>query len=478
MPDPARENARLTVPGILLAGFAEIDISPPLGTQIAGDIGRPRPTEEIREPIFARAAVFESEGTRLCVLVLDLLGIRNDKADQIRDSAALRFGFDRRAVLVHTTQTHSAPSVGNFDDDNPVFPPEHEWLRGSTPEYDRITVGKCLQVIGAAAGAMQPVTLLSARGIETRVSFNRRFVTREGISSTHAHCGRDNVLYTEGPIDPEVGVLQVTGENANPVGMLLHFTSHPAFGYPKRYISPDWCGHWVNKMREVTGGNTIPMVINGCCGNVYTLDRLADTGPQSEQEMADILKQTTLRIAENSQPLEGTPLGYASRNIELPIRDLDPEMIRNAREHLDKYPTPQWRKDEPDSVEWEWLYAIGRLELERMRDESPTVSYEIQALRIGELALLALVGEPVVEGQLNIKLQSPAGFTFVAHMSNGYAGYIPTSHGLRGGGYESDTGLGSRYAGEALGMIVDNSVELVAGLFERAPRDPVMRLPV
>ena len=110
----------------LLAGFAEIDISPPLGTQIAGDIGRPRPTEEIREPIFARAAVFENEGTKLCVLVLDLLGIGHEWADRIRDGAAERFGFDRRAVMVHTTQTHSAPSLGNHfcaDDNTPSFRP-------------------------------------------------------------------------------------------------------------------------------------------------------------------------------------------------------------------------------------------------------------------------------------------------------------------------------------------------------------------
>lgn len=126
MPDPARENA-VTASEHLLAGFAEIDISPPLGTQIAGDIGRPRPTEEIREPIFARAAVFENEGAKLGVLVLDLLGIGRERADRIRDGGAERFGFDRRAVMVHSTQTHSAPSLGNHfcADDNPIIPPEH-----------------------------------------------------------------------------------------------------------------------------------------------------------------------------------------------------------------------------------------------------------------------------------------------------------------------------------------------------------------
>ena len=141
----------------LLAGFAEIDISPPLGTQIAGDIDRPRPTEEIREPIFVPAAVLENEGAKLGVLVLDLLGIGRERADRIRDGGAERFGFDRRAVMVHTTQTHSAPSLGNHfcADDNPIIPPEHAWLRGSTPEYTPTAVDKEGKSRMVCAGMMQ-----------------------------------------------------------------------------------------------------------------------------------------------------------------------------------------------------------------------------------------------------------------------------------------------------------------------------------
>ena len=36
------------------------------------------------------------------------------------------------------------------------------------------------------------------------------------------------------------------------------------------------------------------------------------------------------------------------------------------------------------------------------------------------------MGEPFVEGQLAIKLFSPAARTLVAHQCNGYVGYVPT----------------------------------------------------
>ena len=73
-------------------------------------------------------------------------------------------------------------------------------------------------------------------------------MAEEKYTGIYADCGRDNVLYTGGPIDPEVGLLQATGQNGNLVAMLLHFRSPLAFGYPKRYVSPYWCGCRVNEM--------------------------------------------------------------------------------------------------------------------------------------------------------------------------------------------------------------------------------------
>ncbi|MDA0990896.1 MAG: hypothetical protein O3A51_09110, partial [Verrucomicrobia bacterium] len=242
--------------------------------------------------------------------------------------------------------------------------------------------------------------------------------------------------------------------------------------------SPDWPGFWVQHMKDFTEGQAIPMVINGCCGNIYPHDQLHHEGCRTDQEAADKLAQTSRRIADAFHSIADLPLRFASRHIELPFRELDPQMLAEAHALLNQHPTPKWKQDEPDAVDWEWLYAVGRLELERMAREKSSFSYEIQAFRIGEFALLALIGEPFVEGQLNIKLRSPSTTLMVAHMSNGYAGYIPTSHGLRGGGYESRTGMGSRYAGEALSLIVEASVALLAEIFEQPPRDPVMSLPV
>ena len=55
----------------LRAGAAVVDVTPEMGIQLAGDIGRPRPVEKIRDPLFAKALALEAGGKRLCYVAVD-----------------------------------------------------------------------------------------------------------------------------------------------------------------------------------------------------------------------------------------------------------------------------------------------------------------------------------------------------------------------------------------------------------------------
>ncbi len=96
------------------AGAAEVDITPKAGIHLAGDVGRWRPAKLALDPLFARALVLESGGKRLCLVVLDLTIVTEEYTGLIREEAALRFGLEPSAVMVHATQTHTAPSLGHF----------------------------------------------------------------------------------------------------------------------------------------------------------------------------------------------------------------------------------------------------------------------------------------------------------------------------------------------------------------------------
>jgi len=116
----------------LRAGAARADITPGMGIQLAGDIGRLRPVEEIRERLYANALVVEHGGERLCVLSLDLLAMSCAWADRIRQGAAERYGLRPEAILVHVVQNHASPSIGHLflvDEQKTRFPYEIQVFR-------------------------------------------------------------------------------------------------------------------------------------------------------------------------------------------------------------------------------------------------------------------------------------------------------------------------------------------------------------
>lgn len=104
--------------------------------------------------------------------------------------------------------------------------------------------------------------------------------------------------------------------------------------------------------------------------------------------------------------------------------------------------------------------AFACLHLQRQR--TPNLSYEVQGLRIGDLAVVGLPGEPFVELGLAIKMASPFSPTFIAHCTSPCTGYIPTAEALRRGGHESVTRYWATLVPEAFEMIRDEATRLLS----------------
>ena len=165
--------------------------------------------------------------------------------------------------------------------------------------------------------------------------------------------------------------------------------------------------------------------------------------------------------------LDFTPraaVDWRLRHVPLPLKPPDAERVAWAREHLEAHPDPTRRED--GSVDPQWIRAVSITSVELMRHRGPNCSYEIQALRIGDAAVVGLPGEPFVEGQLAIKIASPTWPTYLAHAVTQYVGYIPTDAAQRRGGHEVDFSYWAKLAPGALDRVVANATELLCELFE------------
>lgn len=448
-------------------GVAETTINPRLGMQIDGNIGAYRPAQCILNDLHARAIVFERGGDRFLLLSMDLLAITTEWCDAIRDFAAGELGFDRDAVAVHVVQNHSSPSMGQIMlTDRFEATKKHPWIRGSDPDYGPLAMEKIKPMIREAVGNVQPVRLVFGSTVEGRVSFNRRIAMRDGTSEM-GFAGRPHMaLYREGPSDPEVGFALFTTPELQTTAALLHHTCHPVHWNPHHAIHSDWPGAWAAEARRTLLPTAVPLVLNGCCGNVIHHDVLNPHREDTPQSMGRILtdavrKALTDPYFSNDDPV----LAYRTLRFGIPFRQFPKEVFEQAHKLLDEHPDPVWTDDTHTRFEWDWHFAASLVDLEHTLASQDEFEYEIQALRLGDLAIVVLPGEPFVEVQLEIKQRSPAKRTFMAHMANRYVGYIPTPEAIGRGGYETRASSSSKLAPEALQMIADKSVELLEGLY-------------
>lgn len=424
--------------GRLHAGIGEADITPKPGIQMAGDVDRQRPVEEIRSPLLAQALVAEVSGRKICFVSVDALGMTREYGDRLRREIAEAIGTTPDAVVAHGKQSHSAPVVGNhaISAECDLVPAELDWVRGGDPRYVEPFFEGVHEAVRKANRSLQPVRIKAGRGMEGRVAFNRRFVMRDGKVKTHPSLCSPDILHAEGPVDPEVGVALLVDEADQPVAALLHFTCHPVHGYPMRWVSPDWPGAWVEGVRALLKGKAIPMVINGACGNVHHVNHLNPRNRETDtiEIMGQRLTDTTATVLDRLQPLPSDTLAWSRRVLEASWRVQPADRIAAARDLIARNPRPA--PDEHGRIGWDWVFAVGLLDIEARKARQPHYDLELQVLRLGDLCIVCWPGEPFVEGQLEVKRTSPKPFTFLAHWCNDAVSYLPTRRAFEGGGFE------------------------------------------
>ena len=464
----------------LQVGAVMVDITPPPGTHLAGSgAGEHRPAQTVMDPLYAKAIALAVGDRRVCMVILDLTIVTGDYTKKIRAGIGAQTGLPPEAIMVQATQTHSAPSLGHFMLD-PDFPLEttaaDEYLRGAECAFGDRVAAAAIEVAVAAMGKLQPARIGLGRGVLGDLAFNRRGIRRDGSIAMPKPQGREqqpfgiaDICYLEGPMDPEVGVCCIQDMDMQPLAFLLHYTCHPvnAFGQRETYraVSADWPGAWAREMQQTFGADVVPLVINGCCGNINPWHPFDPDCRPDHLRMGRELAEMSERIVYNMAFADRVALDYKIEEVGLPYREIPAERLRAVDQILARNPQPP--RGESGEVDERWFRAASTKSIEYCRAREAEFSYEIQAFRIGDLGVVGLPGEPFVEGQLALKTNAAAPYLFPAHMTTHYVGYLPTRAAYDRGGHEAneDITYWAKLAPGCLETVVDRTRTLVEDLF-------------
>src|SRR6185503_15390252 len=101
------------VSGVLRAGVARVDITPPLGLPLRGWAARNAVAKAAHEPLLAQAMVLDDgTGGQAAIVAVDLPHVGRALTDEVRTRVEELTGLPPRAVLLNASHTHSAPTLG------------------------------------------------------------------------------------------------------------------------------------------------------------------------------------------------------------------------------------------------------------------------------------------------------------------------------------------------------------------------------
>lgn len=422
-----------TSEGTIRAGFAEVEITPPLGTHKIGWL-RDIVGDEILDPLFARVAVLESAGERIAFAQLDTLSVRWTQANDIRQRLAREYGFPPAGVMVSATHNHAGPAVANC---------------GAVPRDDAYVEELTRRVIlafGQALEDLQPAEVGFGTAFEFRVAHNRRVVMRDGSVRTHGTFSDPGALCLEGAIDPEVSVLAARAANGRLLGALVNYACHPTHHGGDTAFSAGYPGVLAREMKE--RGCPVTLFLNGAAGNMHTSDPAGTDVPM--EDAGRMLAEDAAGVIERLKWRRDARFSARARSIALPYRNAGPEEIAGRTFGAQRFIDPA-------------LYDQGMPGLlERIRERG-TQPAEVQALFVDEVAFVGIPAEYFVELGLRIKEECCPAHALVVGWANGMVGYVPHHQAFARGGYETTFGAHSRMAPEAGDLLADCAIELVSG---------------
>lgn len=441
-------------------GVVVKEITPPLGFPIAGYYHE-RLAEGTLDPLLTKALVFRDGETTAGLLLCDLIAISADLSYRVRDRVAEQTGVPRANWVIAGTHTHTAPQFSR-----------ELWLfLGKAPQaperaaYMQRLVDQMTAALVEAFEQAQPAELLAGRAEPAEsVSFNRRFVMRDGSVRTWMNLQNPEVVRAAGPIDPEINLLIVRGSGQSRA-LLSNFALHlDTVGGMK--WSADYPYHLGKLVEAKLGPGSVSLFGTGCCGDINHANP-AKRERNTADRIGQILGTAIVDAVDGLQPINSPRVQVRSSVVPLPLQDCTRDEIAAAVETLRRVAA----KEKVDF--FEHVTAHKRLIVDHLRHAEPfanledhadwglsrawygvgaTLPAEVTTITLGsDVAIVCLPGEVFVDLGLAIKRGSPYRTTLVIELANCVETiYIPHRAAYAGGSYEVTNSTLAPGAGEML----------------------------
>ncbi|MFH2069351.1 MAG: hypothetical protein ABII89_07840 [Candidatus Omnitrophota bacterium] len=394
----------------LKVGTAKINITPPLDQ--ARRLGPKGLATDIIGELCARATVFDDGKKKTAIVLLDISEFFPNITNGIRQLANKWTGIPAENILVCATHTHSSAKVIDYDDpyDTGGVMIEYGALSEETQAYLNILYRQAAGAVFLADSRLKP-----ARGKIGEISVpgigKPRLRMKDGsvASLTHAATMENfNIEDVESasPYDDALRVAVFEDTGGNPLCGLANFGCHNALAMGGMTLNSDFFGWAMERIEKETGERFVFSLMAGPEGNVHPAAFFEHNVSAQEAESfvpvaGKMLYDGIKKIWGKLEPFQTDIVSSVSKEVYFPLQQ----------------PLPLRAK----------TYLHGRGVAGGKQDEKGVFA-EVQLLRVGDLAILALCGEVFHEIALNLRTGSPFKHTWVTSLCNDELSYLMPAH--------------------------------------------------
>lgn len=445
----------------LMAGFARVNITPPLGTYISGYF-IDRYATGVLDELEANCAAFSCDDKKLVLITVDHVGIYREAMEEFIREICDRTGLPEAAVFIHVTHTHTS---------GPFFEPDTKDEK--ILHYRRVLRYKLADAAEMALQDLKPAKMATAHGEAPGIAFIRRYVMKDGSIKTNPGVNNPEIDHPVGETDNEVTMLRFDREDAETL-VLVNFGCHPdTIGGTK--LSADWPG-FVRRTVENAIENTRCLMFNGAQGDVNHVnvhpgpgymngDMIIDfdgvaRGYSHARYMGRVIAAAVMQIYDKAEYEDAASIGYAKEELAVPSNMPSPEELPAARYIHEMHLAGRDAELPYKEMELTTMVAeAGRMI--RLEHGPEVFSMPLTAVRIGSAGLFGVPGEPF--NGVGRGLKKAKGYRAVLPCINTNAkeGYFPLKECYEQGGYEARS---SRYKAGAAELIIENGCRMLESL--------------
>lgn len=412
---------------MLKIGYARLDITPPLGSPLAGYY-RKRIAEGVLDPVELVALAANDGVNTVLIIAADFIGIKEKWATEIRNLISDKTDVPTEHIYIHCLHQHTSVRIGY--DPHMYDMPSYSDFEDST--YYDILYRKFVDVSKMAINDMSEAEMsVAQKKTAEDISFVRRYRLKDGSIRT---CPSRKIIEQledfVGEADNTVRLVKFTRPGAKDIA-LVNFSTHPDVISGNKF-SADWPG-FVRRMTENDISNVQCIVVNGAQGDTNHLDFFAENGPRSGYEHSEYMGRTiTDVVVDMWDKTEKKNADYVSGQIQT-------KYIRTNSSGIEKV-------EECAEIRKKCLEGLFEIkDLAEKADIFRTATFYnkpffqkilISVIGIGDCAFVGISGEPFTKYAEVFRAAAPELFVITTCNTNGEEGYLPTKEAFEEAGYE------------------------------------------